>query len=149
MLLARKGCISQREGPRYRRIFLTLSVLIKPRTRYSSTCLEVGCHFKLLCACANVATTWHCHGYQVASVSLSRFPPGNEASRSPGAPERTLFSVGRRAGSRLLRLFTPQSAEASRIQPKFSVGSGCVDLSVFREDKGQKKYPQKKYSNKV
>ncbi len=62
--------------------------------------------------------------------------------RAP-APERTLFSVGRRAGSQLLRLFTPQSAEASRIQPEFSVGSGCVELSVFREDKCPPKNSQK------
>ncbi len=80
VFLAREGCISQREGPRYHRIFLTLSVLIKRKTRHSSTCLEVGRHFKLLCACAYIATTWHCHGCQV--TSFSGFPPGNEASRS-------------------------------------------------------------------
>ncbi len=52
--------------------------------------------------------------------------------------ERKLFSVG----GRLLRLFMPQVAEASRNHPSFSVGSGCMELSVFREDKG----PQKNFT---
>ncbi len=102
MLLSQKGCISQRGGPWYHRIFVTLLALIKRQRRHSSTCLGVGCHFKLLCTCANVAPMWHCHGYQVAS--FSGFPPGNEAGRSP---ERTLFSVGSPSA--------PQATEASRV----------------------------------
>ncbi len=139
MILARKGSISQREGPRYHRIFLTSLVLIKRKTRRSSTCLGIGRHFKLLCACANVATTWHSM-YQVDS--FSGFPLGNEAST-----DHQIYSICRAnafsVGGRLLRLFTPQAAEASRSHPSFSVGSGCVELSAFREDKCPPKTSQK------
>ncbi len=46
-------------------------------------------HVKLLCACANVAVTWHCNGYEVSS--FSGFPPGNEAIRSLVESTKTGF----------------------------------------------------------
>ncbi len=110
-----------------------------------STCLGVGRHFKLLCACANVATTWHCHGYQVAS--FSGFPPGNEASRSP-APERTLFSVERRVRSRLLQLFTLQAAEASQIHlssPLAAAAWSCLSSEKISDQKKIHRTRQKKH----
>ncbi len=106
MLLPQIGCTFQGARPRHHRILVTTTALIKRKTRHSSSCFGVERHFKLLWACANVAITWHCHGYEVSS--FPGFPPGNEASR---APERR-FSP---RGSRLLRLFTPQVTEGTRI----------------------------------
>ncbi len=130
MLLPRIGCTFQRARPRYHRIFITSTALIKRITRHSSSCLGVGRHLKLLYACANVATMWHCHGYQVSS--FSGFHPGNKASKSP---EWTLFSVG----SRLLPLFTTQAAESSRIHPSSPLAAAVWSCLSSEKVSDQKK----------
>ncbi len=61
---------------------------------------------------------------------------GTRLVRIARSSERTIFSDGGRLLRLLLeylRLFTPQAAEESRIHLSFSVGSSCVEMSVFRE----------------
>ncbi len=90
MLLPRIGCTYQRARPRYHRILVTSTALIKRSMRHSSSCLGIGRHFKLLCACANLLVS--SPDYPCVPISHPRlatlresgdetigFPPGNEA----------------------------------------------------------------------
>ncbi len=99
---------------RYHRIYVTLSALIKRKTRHSSTCFVVGHHFKVLCACANVATTWHCQS------PLSQ--PFLLETRLVDRHERTRESTSAFAYA------TSGCSESNSCE--FSVGSGFVELSV-------------------
>ncbi len=152
MLLPRIGCIFQRARPRYHRILETSTALIKREMRHSSSCLGIGRHLKLLCACAYVAT----RGTAMATSLVPRlvlatgtrstlresgdetngFPPGNEAE------DRQLANGFLRRESTSALVYATSGWSKSN-SSELSGGSGCVDLSVFRVHKGQKKYPQK------
>ncbi len=162
MLLPRIGCIFQRPRPQYHRILVTSTALIKRKTRHSSSCLEVGRYLKLLCACANVATT---------CTAMATKPPRSQAfllGMRLVDRQNERFSPSGRAGSRLLRLFTPQAAEASRIHPSSPLAAAawsCLssekisDPPKIHRNKKKKRFLQnvkryrdhyaKKHSNKV
>ncbi len=62
----------------------------------------------------DIATTWHCHGYSFSDFFLGT---------------RLVDRQSERVGSGLLRLFTPQAAEASRIHlssPLAAAACSCL-----------------------
>ncbi len=89
------------------------------------------------------ATTWHCHGYQVAS--FSGFLLGTRLVRIARAAERTLFSVG----GRLVRMFNATSGRSESNSADFLCWQQLrgVAGSVFREGKCPKKFRNKTKKN--
>ncbi len=126
MLLPRKGCTFQRAGPRYHRIFVTSSALIKRKTRHSSNCLGVGRHFKLLCACANVATTWYCEVSSCQAFLL--------VTKLVDCQSEHLFSVR----NWLLQLFMAQAVESRQIHLSSSMAA-AVSIVSSEKISGNKK----------
>ncbi len=141
MLLPRIGCTYQRACPRYHRILVTSTALIKRTMRHSSSCLGIGRHLKLLCACANLLVSspdYPCiprHAtLRESGNETNGFPPGNEAEDRQSerfSPSGVNF-CGCLRHKRLKRVEFIRVIRWQRLP-------GVVCLQ------GQKKYPQKSW----